>query len=139
MEALIISCMTENVRIGLTSKGWDIQRISLQMTLPGDQLLCVTSQGGEYYVYQHMWWKTLFIAIPIGAQVQQGNMDPVRLVARIFIFDIGKVIRLIGKGFSQTHPPLQVILKLRGPVSLSQSPDKCHQDQLYKANEIISQ
>ena len=90
----------------------------------------------QEYIYDG---KLLLIAIPIGAQVQQGNMDPVRLVARIFIFDIGKVIRLIGKGFSQTHPPLQVILKLRGPVSLSQSPDKCHQDQLYKANEIISQ
>ena len=52
---------------------------------------------------------------------------------------IGLLIQSPGKIFSQPPPPLQGILQSQIQVALAISPNKCHQDQTYKDDEIIGQ
>ena len=46
---------------------------------------------------------------------------------------------LAWKGFPQPIPTLQGMLQFQGTVARGRHPEKFHQDQTYKSNEMIAQ
>ena len=63
--------------------------------------------------------KLLFIAIPIGAKYQQGNMTPGNIWSRTRSSWDQTSNSLTCKIISQPTPPLQDMLQLKGPVDIA--------------------
>ena len=118
-----------NFIIGTKSKGPDIQRLSLCLRHPGDQVLRVLSHQVKHYIYIYG-EKLRFIALPIGAQYQQVNVTPDSVWSSTHSFQDRTINLLAWKIIFPTPPssPRDDSI-VRSSRSISGSPEKYHQDQ----------